>query len=353
MNSQNLYGLKSKGLFKFSKKEPLPNLSAVLLEARAKVVDVGARGGAIRELRPFAPFIHYVAIEPEQKARKELEKQLKLQAPWQNVTIVPVALGSAEGKAVLHVTKQPGLSSLLSPNPSVVEGYPSADAFQVVDRQEVELTTLDKAADLFDFHDTCFLKLDTQGTELDILKSGNRMLRNCLIGIAVEVSFQEFYKTQPFFAEVDIFLRDHGFRILELDRALSRRRNYAAATFSKREIIWAHAIYLKEPAEIIETFNSQKNKHTKTTNRQDCRKKLVQLLLVALSYDYIDFAEVIIRVMIKTNMLTAEAGIELRQEMKRYAQKRTFKTWPKLNKLTGKRKTFSTIHKDRNYRFKN
>ncbi|CAB1056255.1 hypothetical protein D1BOALGB6SA_991 [Olavius sp. associated proteobacterium Delta 1] len=357
MKSHNLYGLKNEGLLKFWKKEPLPQLSAALKEARVKVVDVGARGGAIKELIRFAPFIHYVAIEPEQKARN----QLKFEAPWQNVTTVPYALGLAEGKHTLHVTKQPGMSSLLSPNPSVVERYPSADAFQVVDRQEVDLMTLDKAADQFGFRDTCFLKLDTQGTELDILKSGHRMLKNFLIGIAVEVSFQEFYQSQPLFSEVDKFLRDNGFRIFELDRALSRRRNLSATLFSKREIIWAHALYLREPAEIIDSSYNQGNCSTESRHNNwhkdnpeanGCKTKLLQLLLLALAYEYIDFSQEIIRVMIQAKMVTAEAGEQLLLEVQSYARRRTFKVWLKLKKFPGKGKTFDIVHKDRKLRFR-
>ena len=335
----------------------MPLLSAALKEARVKVVDVGARGGAIKELIRFAPFIHYVAVEPEQKARN----QLNFEAPWQNVTTVPNALGLAEGKATLHVTKQPGMSSLLLPNPNVVERYPSADAFQVVDRQEVDLTALDKAADQFGFREACFLKLDTQGTELDILKSGHWMLKNFLIGIAVEVSFQEFYQNQPLFSEVDEFLRDNGFRIFELDRALSRRRNLSATLFSKREIIWAHALYLKEPTEIINSSYIKRNCSTEGRHKNldkdnphanDCRTKLLQLLLLALAYEYIDFSQEIIRIMIQAEMVTAEFGEKLLFEVESYARRRTFKVWLKLKKFPGKGKTFDIVHKDRKLRFR-
>lgn len=102
MKPHNLYGLNNRGLLKLWKKEPLLRLSTALQEARVKVADVGARGGAIKELMPFAPFIHYLAIEPEQKARSQLQDQLKAEAPWKNVTTVPNALGLANAKPSFH-----------------------------------------------------------------------------------------------------------------------------------------------------------------------------------------------------------------------------------------------------------
>ena len=148
---------------------------------------------------------------------------------------------------------------------------------------------------------------------------------------------------------MDIFLRDNGFRIFELDRALSRRRNLNATLFSKREIIWAHALYLKEPIDILDAFHSM---HAENPETKDGRTICLQLLLLALAYDYIDFAEEIIGVMIQHNMLSAADGAALLLEVESYARRRTFKVWFKLKKFPRKEKTFDLIHKDRNYRFR-
>jgi hypothetical protein len=42
---------------------------------------------------PFAPFIHYIAVEPEKKAEDQLQNQLKSEADWRKITVVPKALG--------------------------------------------------------------------------------------------------------------------------------------------------------------------------------------------------------------------------------------------------------------------
>lgn len=123
MNNKTICGLKHNKFGNWPLKTNLPTLASVLDKAQPTIIDVGARGGSIREMIPFAPFIHYVAIEPEKQAKIELETKLKSEAFWRRITIVPAALGSKKEKNTLFVTQQPGLSSLLVPNPSVTKQY--------------------------------------------------------------------------------------------------------------------------------------------------------------------------------------------------------------------------------------
>ena len=120
-------------------------------------------------------------------------------------------------------------------------------------------------------------------------------------------------------------------------------------------------MYLKEPGKIIGASQTPQNDLTRdrTTNghgqNQDPKTgetKLWLLLLVALAYDYIDLALEIIDVMIRGNMLSAEAGETLLTEVKSYARRRTVKVWLKLKQIPRMTKTFDIIHKDRNYRFR-
>jgi hypothetical protein len=90
--------------------------------------------------------------------------------------------------------------------------------FAVTGTASVPLVPLDDAAALYGFFDACFLKIDTQGTELDILESGPRLVGESLLGVHVECSFRPFYKGQPLFADVDGHLRRHGFELCSLGR---------------------------------------------------------------------------------------------------------------------------------------
>lgn len=54
------------------------------------------------------------------------------------------------------------------------------------------------------------IKLDTQGSELDILRGASRALSSCTL-IEIEVEFNPIYEGQNLFCDVDRFLRDRGF----------------------------------------------------------------------------------------------------------------------------------------------
>ena len=60
------------------------------------------------------------------------------------------------------------------------------------------------------------IKLDTQGSELDILKSLSKNNLNNVLGIEIEVEFIEMYKNQPLFGEINSFLSKNNFEILDL-----------------------------------------------------------------------------------------------------------------------------------------
>ncbi len=54
------------------------------------------------------------------------------------------------------------------------------------------------------------IKLDTQGSELQVLKGAEKALKGCIF-LIVEVEFNALYECQPLFCDVDRFLRDRGF----------------------------------------------------------------------------------------------------------------------------------------------
>jgi len=63
--------------------------------------------------------------------------------------------------------------------------------------------------------DLDFIKLDTQGSELDILKGSDKILRSPLIGLEIEMEFISLYKDQPLFGDVVNFLGSKNFQFID------------------------------------------------------------------------------------------------------------------------------------------
>ena len=62
-----------------------------------------------------------------------------------------------------------------------------------------------------------FLSLDTEGSELEILKGGQRTINRSVVAIMTEVSFVRKYEKQPLFGEVTEYLRTIGFDLASLE----------------------------------------------------------------------------------------------------------------------------------------
>lgn len=78
--------------------------------------------------------------------------------------LIRAAVGASVGVVNFYVTREPGCSSTLRPNRAVLEQFPEADRFDVVNMTTMMSRPLDDV--LRDHHiaGVDFIKLDTQGS---------------------------------------------------------------------------------------------------------------------------------------------------------------------------------------------
>jgi len=252
---------------------PQGALGRLLTGIDLTLVDIGARGETQPEFRAIAPFSHLVVCEPEAEEAARLEQQIRETGTWAASTVIPEALWSQDGSATLFVAKSPGLSSLRRPDPAVTGRYFNADSFETVAEVEVPTLRLDAAARRYGFETACLLKLDTQGTELEILQSGEEVLTSTL-GVFLEANFRPFYTGQATFGEIDVYLRERGFELFDLHRSHLRAAGYDSAISSRRQLTWGHCLYLRNPAEVLAHGGEWPARH----------------LAIALAYGHFDLA---------------------------------------------------------------
>lgn len=209
------------------------------------VVDVGARGGAHKRWLPLGSAVRIVGVDAD---AEECAKLNARQHPLPS-RFLPYALGPSDGAtATLYLTKQRGCSSLLEPNAAFLEPFPYKWAFEVEKRLPVTLTSLDTMCAREDVTPTV-IKLDTQGSELDILRGGERAIQSALL-IESEVEFNPLYIGQPLFGDMDAFLRARGFALLALRRDYFRRGtdapSSAGGTIMHGDALWYRLSVPKE-----------------------------------------------------------------------------------------------------------
>jgi FkbM family methyltransferase len=210
---------------------------------RLQLVDVGARDGIAGRWLPYCEFLNVAAFEPDPEECARLNaKASSLPYP---IRFLPQALGSVDGqRATLNICRQPGCSSLYLPNLALCSAYPYGPNLEVVKTHELQLNRMDSVLRGTGIEPD-ILKIDTQGTELDILRGAGELLKKVLV-VELEVEFVPQYIDQPLFADVDQFMRAQGFELRGLKRSYWRRKIPADWQYAARggQLLHGDALYV-------------------------------------------------------------------------------------------------------------
>jgi FkbM family methyltransferase len=112
-------------------------------------------------------------------------------------------------------------------------------------RKEVALpmTTLDSVVGS-EVEGPILLKLDVQGYELEVLRGGEKVLRNSEVAI-IECSLIQYNDGAPLFADVVDFMKDHGFVVY--DFCGESRREVDGALFQTDVMFTSERSVLRKP----------------------------------------------------------------------------------------------------------
>jgi len=174
--------------------------------------DVGANAGQYATtLRALGYQGRIVSFEPAGEAFRLLARAAAHDSDW---TAVNLGLGEGEGEATLHVSANSQSSSLLDMLPAHVAAAPES---AYVRRESVGLTTLASAVDAYTRpDDRLFVKIDTQGSERQVLRGGASKLDR-VTGLQLELSMVPLYEGQPLMEEMVVELRGLGFVPMSLE----------------------------------------------------------------------------------------------------------------------------------------
>jgi FkbM family methyltransferase len=172
------------------------------------VLDVGANEGQYAHmLRRIGYRGWIVSFDPVPENVAILEASARQDPRW---LVHGVALGSQEGSAPFHVSRGTDMSSFLTANEYAVGAYPQiAEAATV----SVPVCRLDALFDGLVPDMTgrrVFLKCDTQGYDLEVLRGASGCLP-ALVGLQVELSLKPLYEGMPDLHEVLAALHAAGF----------------------------------------------------------------------------------------------------------------------------------------------
>lgn len=205
------------------------------------LVDVGAKE-KIECISGIEELSEVHAFEPHPTEFDLLQGKYSVH-PFKQLYLHRKGLFECSGKRSFHVSNNTSMSSLLAPD---LHNYNKhfgnyrkfknwAAAISTNQTIDIDLTTVD---DFFSLNKTIdFLKIDTQGSELSILKGAQKHLEKGLIKlIKIEVSIIATYEHQPLFSDVDLHLRNHHFTLVDF---LTHRQNPGFFFDTKQEVQFA------------------------------------------------------------------------------------------------------------------
>jgi FkbM family methyltransferase len=207
------------------------------------ILDVGA---ALNESPPYQALVdagraRVIGFEPNQAECERLNS-----AYGGSHKFFPFFLGDG-GAATFHETNWILTGSLFAPNTRLLEKFGNLGEVMMPVGQHPVSTT--RADDIAEIGDVDFVKIDVQGAELSVFQNAKRILADAMV-IQAEVEFVELYKDQPLFAEVDTFLRQHGFVFHTFDgfgmRAFKPLVRDYDENLGFRQFLWADAIYVRD-----------------------------------------------------------------------------------------------------------
>jgi len=196
----------------------------------------------------FAPSLTIYGFDADEKACQDRNQQLAQKKINWIENHIPLAVWNTSGTQTLYQTKHPECSSLYPPNELVINRLDEyAERHKLMSTTAVKTITLDE---FFQDKPTGidFLQLDVQGGELNVLEGCSQLLEHQILMILVEVSFIELYKNQPLFAEVDIYLRNQGFTLLDFGKRWNGRRQGISLMSRQHpgQLVWTDGFYVRD-----------------------------------------------------------------------------------------------------------
>lgn len=183
------------------------------------------------------------------------------------------------GSSMLEANAE--LQSLYIPAHWIDYDYTVYDGISAKSRRQVATRTLDQvAADRADVPLPDFISLDTQGTELEILRGAPAALEAC-VAIVTEVEFVPLYAEQPLFGEICDFLTGRGFIFARFFRLLDGSLHRAPIGLRGNGIpVTTDALFLRHPASIVASRGAERDKGL----------RLAKLAFFSISQGYLEHA---------------------------------------------------------------
>ena len=173
-------------------------------------IDVGAHYGEVTlSYAASNPALVIYAFEPNLRAAASLFGRAL------NYIVIPMAIDEIDGSSQFHVNSCDGASSLLTMDEDSRKSWKGGEALREESVVSVPTIRLDTFMRITGIPRVDFLKVDTQGNDLAVLRSAGRRIKDIRkITLEVDVTSKRLYQGSPSKQEVLSFLQAVGFKLV-------------------------------------------------------------------------------------------------------------------------------------------
>lgn len=176
------------------------------------VIDIGANTGqSINLMLSINPDVKVYSFEPTPKLVSILKEKYQKN---ENVQIIGIGLLDKKGEFDFHTSEYSPTNSFLEPNTTLYSDYDTALSNTLSNSKQIkiEVDTFDEwyikngNSRIIDL-----MKIDTQGTEYEVLKGSLSNIQTKIKAISLEFQYLPFYKNCTPFYETMKLLYENGF----------------------------------------------------------------------------------------------------------------------------------------------
>ncbi len=176
------------------------------------IIDAGARYGLHPSWQELKDLCEFHLFDIDQAECERLQNKYK---NHENIKIHHLGLSRNKEIHEYNEFSHKALNSLFEVQQDSISKIDHMTVeFEVRERHSIKLDTVDN---VFKEEKAQFLKLDVEGSELDVLCGAEKQLKNNILGVRSEVSFRRVFKNAPMFADINDYLSSYGFELVNLE----------------------------------------------------------------------------------------------------------------------------------------
>jgi FkbM family methyltransferase len=177
-------------------------------------IDVGAHHGETT--------LHHALNNPQLKIyafEPNFAAAAKLMGRASNYLVIPMAVAEKDGLANLHINEFDAASSLLPFNQASLQQWIGGEVLKTNRTVPVPTIRLDTFMNLAKIERVDYLKIDTQGADLAVVKSAGERLRDIAkITMEADITPVPLYKGAPTKEEIVSYLNEAGLSLVSIEK---------------------------------------------------------------------------------------------------------------------------------------